>query len=358
MVRVAGNHQVYTVLLRDPLPELHAPQRRKVGDGNLPVRLQHGVFKLDRQPAALRLPNFHEPELAGARAVRASHRTSLQLLVMAGAANVVRRIRFWIEGVVDVGIQKKVVDDEALLDPGPSARIPVVYRSELVEESRLKPPVRRTWSSPGVGDHLVPSRKIVPASPVVVAKYSKPLQVIQGPVVHLLKDIRPLWAPIEGIHVLTTFAVDATPVEVVTNIDDVADSIIVCVLHHGLCHLLLRQVVDSVHKLSVVCLELHGPMICGCSPDSTIQHPAPVADDVDRMRPLVIFGEVEASGSDVADAIVIQRVLGLLWRAPPGWAAHLRPIASVRLCCESRHQGYCDETSCTPHHGFAGQRRL
>mmetsp|Transcript_19186 Transcript_19186/g.48326 ORF Transcript_19186/g.48326 Transcript_19186/m.48326 type:complete len:244 (+) Transcript_19186:913-1644(+) len=156
----------------------------------------------------------------------------------------------------------------------------------------LRPPILRGREPPSpaggclrpsVADGLVPTSSEVIASVVMVPKHPQPRHAIQpSPLVDAFEYVLPLSRVVSNtVCRRPTLGIDATPIEVVTHIDDVVRVADCCPPLHLSSHTLLCHVVNARDKLPVVGRELHRPVI---RRPWRISDATPIADDENVVR--------------------------------------------------------------------------
>mmetsp|Transcript_35700 Transcript_35700/g.66492 ORF Transcript_35700/g.66492 Transcript_35700/m.66492 type:complete len:308 (+) Transcript_35700:260-1183(+) len=182
----------------------------EVRDHNLPRG--RGLRKDTTHPNLLLLPEGLKPARAGFDRLGApSGRTRGPRPVVLGAAHVVVWVLFWRHGVDEIRVKEVIVDIKAqvLVDD----RCLVVRRGQ-----------HPTVAEPGIGQLLVPTIVELEASPVMVSEDTEPWLLTETrSLVHSLKDLIELvlGGIRDLIHRRATRFLDATPVKVVPNVEDV-----------------------------------------------------------------------------------------------------------------------------------------
>mmetsp|Transcript_91885 Transcript_91885/g.239534 ORF Transcript_91885/g.239534 Transcript_91885/m.239534 type:complete len:328 (-) Transcript_91885:346-1329(-) len=301
------------VVGREARPLIAAPLAlwREVRHHYLPIRLRlrHGVV----HPRDIRLPQALEPVgalLRGDRAHEAAGGLGVRGVVVAGA-QVVALLRVRQPSVPDVRVDEVVVDREVwIVDLG------------LVVQRGRHPAVRaRRALHPRVVDGLVPATHEHEAAKVVVPEHTKPLLAVDaGSRVDVLEHFLPLAGGIgRGTWRRAALDVDAAPVEIVADVQDVVGRVGGRPGAHLAGHVALRAVVGAPDEVSLVAGELRRAVVRrggrrhrGVPPERAWK-PSPVADEVD----------------------VVVLVLRLRWRHEAGvWQLH-----AVVLRRHARHGG-------------------
>mmetsp|Transcript_58824 Transcript_58824/g.154938 ORF Transcript_58824/g.154938 Transcript_58824/m.154938 type:complete len:351 (-) Transcript_58824:172-1224(-) len=237
VVPMAGDQQVHAVLRAEARVEARLVPAGEVRHDDLPGGLRGRHLLL--QPCLLLRPEVPEPGLArinrrrpvGLRAARVGR-------VVLAAAHVVLRVLLRVLGVHHVGVGEEDVHVEAL----------VGVRDVLAPVGRRHdPPVAR----PGVRDLLVPAVVEDAAAPVVVAEHAQPLLAAEaGPLVHALEDLVELvlGRGRDLAHVGAARLLDAAPIEVVPDVQDVLGVLQGGAGLESICNELLRPRVDVGHE--------------------------------------------------------------------------------------------------------------
>mmetsp|Transcript_59297 Transcript_59297/g.150159 ORF Transcript_59297/g.150159 Transcript_59297/m.150159 type:complete len:423 (+) Transcript_59297:50-1318(+) len=291
-MRVTRYDQVNAVLPADISPVVRTPTRREVRHHDLPFRwrgLQAGL-----QPLRLLCPQLGEPT----RAIVHARRTLRAARGVLGIVNVVADIVADVVGngarIKDIAVHEEVVHREAGVDrPGP----PVLRRCHPAA----------AWA-PRVADGLVPRAVEQVAAIVVVSKYTQPRFAVQSrPFVDLLEVGHPLLGRMRLClrHWLPAAIVNACPVEVVANVEDVVWITDLGSRGHLSSDLLLRAVVDAHNELTCVSRKLvRPPMVSWPRNPILCLDAAPVSNDKDRGQPVGIAAMAEASIRHVQPIVV------------------------------------------------------
>mmetsp|Transcript_2701 Transcript_2701/g.4069 ORF Transcript_2701/g.4069 Transcript_2701/m.4069 type:complete len:284 (+) Transcript_2701:458-1309(+) len=208
-VNMASYDDINTKSQCQVLPVISTPHRREVCNNDLPFyAVTVGLGELFLDPMHLVVPYLDEPPLALPDIEGAGLSATLVLRILRHAANVMARNCIWIEGIEHIGVHEEVIYLEVIVDC-----------LGLVVQSWLKPSPRRAWPTPGVSDVLIPSRKVIPATIVVVTEHAKPLLVFQTlPIIHPFVDVLPLSLRDWGSEVLATRRLQTSPVEIIADV--------------------------------------------------------------------------------------------------------------------------------------------
>mmetsp|Transcript_30227 Transcript_30227/g.64313 ORF Transcript_30227/g.64313 Transcript_30227/m.64313 type:complete len:285 (-) Transcript_30227:627-1481(-) len=262
-MHVAADEKVDTTPLREVHPEGLRPSRRKVRDDDLPVG--SGLSQLLVDPGLLLFPKPRKPTGAILDAF-GTFLPATDVLRVVCAADVVLGIGMHVRGVEDVGVQKEIINRETRI------------------ANRRHPELRRhdpsTSRPPGVADELVPALVKEETAIVVVPQNSQPRLTVQ-PVAFV--DVLEVPLELSGRNDLVSryaaSSVDAAPVEVVADVQDVVRAPMLCPNLHLARDSLLGLLIGVLDALLL--RPLHRRL------GSVLAHEAaPVTDDVDTMRSL------------------------------------------------------------------------
>mmetsp|Transcript_86367 Transcript_86367/g.220020 ORF Transcript_86367/g.220020 Transcript_86367/m.220020 type:complete len:379 (+) Transcript_86367:374-1510(+) len=240
IVPVSRHKQVQAELLAQrPVPclVLAVLTAREVGDHDLPGRRRLTEFVL--QPDLLLSPQGLEVGgaiLDGCRTLR--RRAIGTYRVVRLAADVVLRVHPWTLRVVDVRVDHEDVGREQFRR---------VLHAHHVVRGRHDPAV----AGPSVRNLLIPTVVKTTATPIVVAQNAQPRLALEARArVDALKDLVELVMSREGdlIHGGAASLLDAAPVEIVADVQEVLRLIDLGALLHRLRHQLLGLVVHAGHE--------------------------------------------------------------------------------------------------------------
>mmetsp|Transcript_82198 Transcript_82198/g.183619 ORF Transcript_82198/g.183619 Transcript_82198/m.183619 type:complete len:446 (-) Transcript_82198:187-1524(-) len=275
-VAVPGDDDVDAVVEGELLPMALAPLRREVRHHDLPPRLGHPECSV--KPLDLGAPQPREPGRAVVHRIWSVHSASRIFRVHLPGADVVVLVRVGVGGVEHVRVHEVVVHIEAI----------VPHQLRPVQRRREPSPRAGSTCCPRVGDGLVPAGGEGEAAEVMVPEHPEPLLVLQAnSTVDALEDALPLTAAIVALgDRLAALVVHATPVKVVTDIDDVVGAAPLGSPHHLLGNGELGNVVGTEDECPMVVLELPRPVV-GRHRDLALAggDSAPIADDEDVVGP-------------------------------------------------------------------------
>mmetsp|Transcript_111341 Transcript_111341/g.265621 ORF Transcript_111341/g.265621 Transcript_111341/m.265621 type:complete len:340 (+) Transcript_111341:672-1691(+) len=151
--------------------------------------------------------------------------------------------------MIIVGIEEVRVDEEEV-----HGEVVELYRA-LVVQGRLQPSTSAELQlRPSICNHLVPAVGEHETTVVVVSQHPKPLLSVEAiALVHNLIDVAPLEPRIRDfVHRRSALHVDATPVEVVSKVDNKIWIPLLGIVAHPPADVELGPVVGGVHLLPMV----------------------------------------------------------------------------------------------------------
>mmetsp|Transcript_11807 Transcript_11807/g.25602 ORF Transcript_11807/g.25602 Transcript_11807/m.25602 type:complete len:420 (+) Transcript_11807:648-1907(+) len=299
VVLMSSDNEVKTVLVAQLFPEGDVPARREVCDNDLPVG--SGVIQALVDPLLLFLPSVTEPSRACFNTSQAQVSTGGVLLDVSITADVVLRVSRGGLCHEVVRVQEEVVHREAWI----SDDLPPVL-------CRKDPTIS---DAPCVGDKLIPSSVEAVATVVVISEDTQPRFPLQTS-----SDVDVLVRPLELTsrndlvgRCDATLQVDATPIKVVSDVEEVVRSPMLGSDAHLGRDPQLSHVVDAVHELSLVALVRRHR-------STGTQNPSPIADDLDIVRTRLPEADIRQ-----VDAIVVR---GQSWSL--GGSESIGAILTVR----------------------------
>mmetsp|Transcript_40092 Transcript_40092/g.85938 ORF Transcript_40092/g.85938 Transcript_40092/m.85938 type:complete len:382 (-) Transcript_40092:708-1853(-) len=200
------------------------------------------LFHRARQPGLLLLPKSPEPRRARILVNRTTSRCAGCPCRVVGSTDVVIRIFVIGMGILEVGVEEPEIDGEHLCG---------VLHSGAPIGCRHDP----SRAGPGVGDLLIPAVVEDTAAPVVISQHGKPRLAVQAlAAVNTFEDLIELMVCGEGdrVHGGSAVLLDASPVEVVADIEDVLGVADASSVLHGLGHQELRLVVDALDVAAAI----------------------------------------------------------------------------------------------------------